>query len=215
MNLTKDYNKGDFDERLAEREWMVQTQLIDRDITDEAVINSMLIVPRHKYVMEDKQEYSYYDTALEIEAGQTISQPYIVALMAQALELKESDIVLEIGTGSGYSAAILSRMAATSETTISSEVVVSVLVIQKDEAPGFHPFDPHCRSMRFGTQCGDKLVRLSYRTRKLRIHTAGVCVTSCSVAKGSSAFRSRAKDTWSIAPGKVGHRQVNRQTTIS
>ena len=110
--MTKDYNKGYSDERLAEREWMVQTQLISRDITDEAVINSMLIVPRHQYVMKDKQEYAYYDTALEIDAGQTISQPYIVALMAQALELKASDNVLEIGTGSGYSASILSRMAA-------------------------------------------------------------------------------------------------------
>ncbi len=110
--MAKDYNKGDLDERLAEREWMVQTQLMGRDITNEAVVNSMLIVPRHKYVMEDKQEYAYYDTALEIEAGQTISQPYIVALMAQALELKASDKVLEIGTGSGYSAAILSSMAA-------------------------------------------------------------------------------------------------------
>ncbi len=110
--MTKDYNKGDLDERLAEREWMVQTQLMGRDITDEAVLKSMLIVPRHKYVMEDKQEYAYYDTALEIEAGQTISQPYIVALMAQALELKASDKVLEIGTGSGYSAAILARLAA-------------------------------------------------------------------------------------------------------
>ncbi|ODA39372.1 protein-L-isoaspartate(D-aspartate) O-methyltransferase [Desulfosporosinus sp. BG] len=110
--MTKDYSRFDSKERLAEREWMVQTQLIGRDITDEAVINSMQIVPRHKYVMEDKQEYAYYDTALEIEAGQTISQPYIVALMAQVLELKASDNVLEIGTGSGYSAAILSRMAA-------------------------------------------------------------------------------------------------------
>ena len=112
MNLTKNYSEVDSDERLAEREWMVQTQLIGRGITDEAVIKSMLIVPRHKYVMEDKQMYAYYDTALEIEAGQTISQPYIVALMAQALELKGSGTVLEIGTGSGYSAAILSRMAA-------------------------------------------------------------------------------------------------------
>jgi protein-L-isoaspartate(D-aspartate) O-methyltransferase len=109
--LTKDYNKGDLEERLAEREWMVQTQLMGRDITDEAVVNSMLIVPRHKYVIEEKQEYAYYDTALEIEEGQTISQPYIVALMAQALELKASDRVLEIGTGSGYSAAVLSRLA--------------------------------------------------------------------------------------------------------
>jgi len=110
--LTKNYSEVDLEERLAEREWMVQTQLMGRDITDEAVINSMLMVPRHKYVMESKQEYAYYDSALEIEAGQTISQPYIVALMAQALELDASDTVLEIGTGSGYSAAILSRMAA-------------------------------------------------------------------------------------------------------
>ncbi len=109
--MTKNYNTEDLNNRLAEREWMIQTQLVSRDITDEAVIKSMLIVPRHKYVMEDKQAYAYYDTALDIEAGQTISQPYIVALMAQALELKSSDKVMEIGTGSGYSAAILSRMA--------------------------------------------------------------------------------------------------------
>lgn len=112
MSLSEENCKGDFDQRLSECEWMIQTQLIGRDIIDEAVINSMLIVPRHKFVAEDKREYAYYDTALEIEAGQTISQPYIVALMAQSLELKASDNVLEIGTGSGYSAAILSRIAA-------------------------------------------------------------------------------------------------------
>lgn len=103
--------KDDFDGRQAECEWMVQTQLAGRDITDEAVLQSMLTVPRHRYVSEDEQEFAYYDTALKIEEGQTISQPYIVALMAQALELKASDKVLEIGTGSGYSAAILSQMA--------------------------------------------------------------------------------------------------------
>lgn len=110
--MINNYSKGYFDERLSEREWMVKTQLIGRGISDESVINGMLMVPRHKYVLEDKQKYAYSDTALGIEAGQTISQPYIVALMAQALELKESDIVLEIGTGSGYSAAVLSRIAA-------------------------------------------------------------------------------------------------------
>lgn len=110
--MTIDYcERGHSNERQAECEWMVQTQIMSRDITDEAVINSMLMVPRHRFVKEDKQEYAYYDTALEIEAEQTISQPYIVALMAQALELKASDKVLEIGTGSGYSAAILSRIA--------------------------------------------------------------------------------------------------------
>jgi len=112
--LSKEYCGREYlNSRQAEREWMVKTQLISRDIIDEAVINSMLTVPRHMFVMEYKQGFAYYDTALEIEVGQTISQPYIVALMAQALELKSSDKVLEIGTGSGYSAAILSRMAVT------------------------------------------------------------------------------------------------------
>ncbi len=112
MDVTKDYSEKDLlNDRHAEREWMVRTQLIDRDITDEAVIHSLLKVLRHRFVNEDKQEFAYYDTALEIEAEQTISQPYIVALMAQALGLKANDKVLEIGTGSGYSAAVLSRMA--------------------------------------------------------------------------------------------------------
>ena len=109
--MTQNYMNNDLDNRQAEREWMVQTQLISRDITDEAVITSMLAVPRHLFVEENQQPFAYYDTDLEIEARQTISQPYMVALMAQALRLKSSDKVLEIGTGSGYSAAILSRIA--------------------------------------------------------------------------------------------------------
>ncbi|HZK85893.1 MAG TPA: protein-L-isoaspartate(D-aspartate) O-methyltransferase [Desulfosporosinus sp.] len=109
--MPEKHNSCELDERLVEREWMVRTQLMGRDITNEEVIKSMLTVPRHMYVMEDRQEYAYYDNALEIESGQTISQPYIVALMSQALELKQSDKVLEIGTGSGYSAAILSHLA--------------------------------------------------------------------------------------------------------
>ncbi|WP_242831049.1 protein-L-isoaspartate(D-aspartate) O-methyltransferase [Desulfosporosinus meridiei] len=110
-NLNKEYSIDAYSERRAEREWMVHTQLVSRDITDETVINSMSLVPRHKFVREDKQDLAYYDTPLEIDSGQTISQPYMVALMAQALSLKASDRVLEIGTGSGYSAAILSRIA--------------------------------------------------------------------------------------------------------
>ena len=134
--MTKDYIIGDFDERMAEREWMVRTQLVGRDITDEAVINSMLIVKRHKYVMADKQEYAYYDNALEIEEGQTISQPYIVALMAQGLELKSSDNVLEIGTGSGYSAAILSRIAA-SISTIERHDLLANLAMGRFQNQGY------------------------------------------------------------------------------
>ncbi|AET66578.1 protein-L-isoaspartate and D-aspartate O-methyltransferase [Desulfosporosinus orientis DSM 765] len=109
--MNKEYRSNDLNGRCAEREWMVHTQLMSRDISDEAVINSMVRVPRHRFVMNDKQELAYYDTALEIEAGQTISQPYMVALMAQALKLKASDRVLEVGTGSGYSAGILSQIA--------------------------------------------------------------------------------------------------------
>lgn len=106
------YSKKDTsNDRQAECEWMVRTQIMSRDIRDRAVLDSMLSVPRHEFVKENKREFAYYDTALEIEAEQTISQPYIVALMAQALELKVNDKVLEIGTGSGYSAAILSQMA--------------------------------------------------------------------------------------------------------
>jgi len=135
--LTKDYSEKDYsNDRQAECEWMVQTQIMSRDITDEVVINSMLMVPRHRFVQEDKQEYAYYDTALEIEAEQTISQPYIVALMAQALELKASDKVLEIGTGSGYSAAILSRIAMNIY-TIERHVLLSDLAKERFRKQGY------------------------------------------------------------------------------
>lgn len=140
--MTKNYNEVDLDERLGEREWMVQTQLLGRDIKDDAVLNSMLIVPRHKYVREDKQEYAYYDAALEIEAGQTISQPYIVALMAQALALKASDTVLEIGTGSGYSTAVLSHMAENIY-TIERHEVLADLAKARFNIQGYNKIEVH------------------------------------------------------------------------
>jgi len=140
--LAKNRNDADLEQRLAEREWMVKTQLIGRDITDEAVINSMLTVPRHRFVQENKQEYAYYDNPLEIEAGQTISQPYIVALMAQALELKASDNVLEIGTGSGYSAAILSRMVI-NVYTIERHEELAYLAKERFKSQGYHNIEVH------------------------------------------------------------------------
>lgn len=97
--------------RADERQWMVDV-LKQEGIKDEAVLAGMQAVPRHFFVPREMSDYAYDDEALRIEAGQTISQPYIVALMAQALELKSGDRVLEIGTGSGYSAAVLSRLAA-------------------------------------------------------------------------------------------------------
>ena len=98
---------------VAQRERMVSRQLRARDITDERVLNAMATVPRHLFVPPDVREQAYADQALPIGRGQTISQPYVVALMTQLLALQGGERVLEIGTGSGYQAAVLSHLAAT------------------------------------------------------------------------------------------------------
>ena len=92
------------------RDRMVQEQLIPRGISNPQVIEAMREVPRHCFVDDALQSRAYGDFPLPISAGQTISQPYIVALMTEALALTGSERVLEIGTGSGYQAAILSRL---------------------------------------------------------------------------------------------------------
>jgi len=94
----------------ASRENMVKYQLVARGITDENVLKAFVKVPRHKFVPIEVDHLSYNDSPLSIGEGQTISQPYIVALMLQILELKESDKVLEIGTGSGYQTALLAEI---------------------------------------------------------------------------------------------------------
>jgi protein-L-isoaspartate(D-aspartate) O-methyltransferase len=94
-----------------ERQAMVHTQLACRGISDERVLAAMARVPRHLFVPEEGREQAYQDRALPIDAGQTISQPFIVALMAQALALRGDERVLEIGAGSGYAAAVLSLLA--------------------------------------------------------------------------------------------------------
>jgi protein-L-isoaspartate(D-aspartate) O-methyltransferase len=91
---------------------MVRIQIAARGVRDPAVLEAMAKVPRHAFIGEHLAPYAYSDQALPIEEGQTISQPYIVALMAEALALRPPDRVLEIGTGSGYAAAILSHIAA-------------------------------------------------------------------------------------------------------
>ena len=91
-----------------ERKQMVEGQIEARGVADKRVLRAMETVPRHLFVPEDVRAYSYLDTPLPIGSGQTISQPYIVAFMTELLSLKEGDKVLEIGTGSGYQAAILS-----------------------------------------------------------------------------------------------------------
>lgn len=95
----------------AERQRMVAQQLRGRNITSEAVLRAMAEVPRHRFVPDDMRASAYADSPLPIGDGQTISQPYIVAYMVQLLELKPSDRVLEIGTGSGYQAAVLAELA--------------------------------------------------------------------------------------------------------
>lgn len=90
---------------------MVESQLRGRGIKDERVLGAMETVPRHLFAGPDMEDRAYDDCALPIGEGQTISQPYMVALMTELLELKGDEKVLEIGTGSGYQAAVLSLLA--------------------------------------------------------------------------------------------------------
>jgi protein-L-isoaspartate(D-aspartate) O-methyltransferase len=94
------------------REKMVDTQLIPRGIRDPGVLNAMRKIPRHLFVEGPLGAEAYADHPLPIGQGQTISQPYIVALMTEALELTGSEKTLELGTGSGYQAAILAELSA-------------------------------------------------------------------------------------------------------
>jgi protein-L-isoaspartate(D-aspartate) O-methyltransferase len=94
------------------REKMVERQLRRRGIADERVLAAMGDVPRERFVPERYRHRAYADAAVPIAAGQTISQPWIVAAICQALELSGEERVLEVGTGSGYSACVLSRLAA-------------------------------------------------------------------------------------------------------
>lgn len=91
---------------------MVERQLRRRGITDESVLGAMGSVPREAFVPESVRSRAYADSALPIASGQTISQPWIVAAICQALELTGTERVLEVGTGSGYSTAILAALAA-------------------------------------------------------------------------------------------------------
>jgi protein-L-isoaspartate(D-aspartate) O-methyltransferase len=95
----------------AQRARMTERQLQRRGIVDERVLEAMSEVPRERFVPPDQRRRAYADSALPIGHGQTISQPWIVAAICQALELDGTERVLEIGTGSGYSACVLSRLA--------------------------------------------------------------------------------------------------------
>jgi protein-L-isoaspartate(D-aspartate) O-methyltransferase len=107
-----DWHPPRFPERLREREEMVRSQLrgYSPGVQSDAVLEAMRQVPRHLFVASGLQRAAYADRPLPIGYGQTISQPYIVALMTEALQLKAGAKVLEIGTGSGYQAAVLSEL---------------------------------------------------------------------------------------------------------
>ena len=94
------------------RQSMVDSQLRDRGVSDPRVLDAMLRVPRHEFVPEPYRAQAYEDHPLPIGDGQTISQPYIVALMLESLQLAPGDKVLEVGTGSGYVTALLAELAA-------------------------------------------------------------------------------------------------------
>ena len=99
------------DATAAERREMIETQIRKRGVSSARVLDAMAAVPRHEFVPERFRDYAYVDKPLPIGEGQTISQPFMVAAMAEALELTGSERVLEIGAGSGYQAAVLSLLA--------------------------------------------------------------------------------------------------------
>lgn len=103
--------ENDRAELVEQRVRMVREQIQDRGVADQGVIGAMLSVPRHEFVPRSQRDMAYADRPLPIGEGQTISQPYIVALMTELLELEAGDKVLEVGTGSGYQAAVASHLA--------------------------------------------------------------------------------------------------------
>ena len=115
------------------RENMIKEQLLARDISDPATIKAIRNVPRHEFVPPDMQQYAYSDNPLPIGMDQTISQPYIVAYMTQVLKLKDHDRVLEVGTGSGYQAAILGQIV---DTVYTIEIVEALAFTAKNRLSG-------------------------------------------------------------------------------
>lgn len=122
--------RGDFK---AMREKMVETQIKARGVKDPRVLSALRKVERHRFVPEEFLNSAYSDQPLPIGEGQTISQPYIVALMTELLELKGDEKVLEIGTGSGYQAAILAELA---KEVYSIEIIESLASVAKNRLSG-------------------------------------------------------------------------------
>ena len=139
-----------------QRKIMVERQLASRDIVDPLVLSAMDRVPREQFVGPHLQNSAYQDGPLPIGCGQTISQPYIVALMTQALGLQGGENVLEIGTGSGYAAAILAEIAGSvttieylaalkqeAESRLDALGYKNIIVIHGDGTKGYSPNAPY------------------------------------------------------------------------
>jgi protein-L-isoaspartate(D-aspartate) O-methyltransferase len=135
---------------------MVRQDLRGRGISDRLVLDAMGSVPRECFVLADLTDHAYDDRALPIEAGQTISQPYIVALTAEALQLTGGERVLDVGSGSGYAAAVLARMGAEvwaierhrelvdrAEANLDAAGVTGVHLVHGDGTEGHAPAAPY------------------------------------------------------------------------
>lgn len=130
-------------EYAPQRAEMIEKQLRRRGITDGAVLAAMLAVPRHEFVPEELRSRAYEDAPLPIGGGQTISQPYIVAAMTSALRLQPGDRVLEIGTGCGFQAAVLSHLAK-EVFTIELRPELASAASEKLARHGYHNVHVHC-----------------------------------------------------------------------
>jgi len=141
-----------------ERERMVAYQIANKGIKDERVLDTMRTVPRHCFVPPDARPYAYTDSPVRIGSGQTISQPFIVALMTELLDVHPEHRVLDVGTGSGYQAAILGELAAevhsierhpeladTARETLESLGYENIHVYVGDGTQGYAPAAPYDR----------------------------------------------------------------------
>jgi protein-L-isoaspartate(D-aspartate) O-methyltransferase len=140
-------------EATRQRETMVREQIASRGIRDRAVLAAMRRVPREEFVSADLRDRAYEDTPLPIAVGQTISQPYIVAMMLEAAQLRPGDRVLEVGAGSGYACAVASLMAAHVD-AIERHARLCEEARARLERLGFANVDIHCADGSAGWAAG-------------------------------------------------------------
>jgi protein-L-isoaspartate(D-aspartate) O-methyltransferase len=148
-NSNEALSTGASDVYAEQRREMVETQVRRRGVKDERVLEAMRTVPRHEFVPSQFRDASYSDEPLGIGAGQTISQPYIVASMCAALALAGTEKVLEIGTGSGYHAAILSSLARVVY-TVESRAELATSAAERLQRLGFENVHVHSGDGTFG-----------------------------------------------------------------